>query len=128
MARGDLTNEEWARLEPLLPPERGHRGHPYADHRRVINGIRWRERTGAPWREIPERYGPWHTCHDRLARWQRRGVWERILHALQGAADAQGTLVWTHCSVDGTVVRARQHAAGARPPVQPEPAEEAPPE
>jgi transposase len=114
MARGDLTNEEWGRLEPLLPAERGHRGHPYEEHRRVINGIRWRQRTGAPWRDIPERYGPWQTCYDRLVRWQKRGLWAKVLQALQGTADENGTLLWTHCTVDSSTVRAHQHAAGAR--------------
>ena len=80
----------------------------------MIDGIRWRARTGAPWRDIPERYGPWQTCYDRFVRWQQRGIWVRILQALQGAADAAGELVWTHCSIDGSVVRAHQHAAGAR--------------
>jgi transposase len=109
-----LSNEEWARLESLLPSQKGKRGHPYKEHRRVIDGIRWRARTGAPWRDIPERYGPWQTCYDRFVRWQRRGIWPRILQTLQGAADAAGELVWTHCSIDGSVVRAHQHAAGAR--------------
>ena len=75
MTRGDLSNEQWARLEPLLPSSKGKRGHPYKDHRLVINGIRWRERTGAPWRDLPERYGPWQTCYDRFVSWQRRGIW-----------------------------------------------------
>ena len=114
MTRGDLTDQEWTRLAPLLPNSQGKRGHPYKDHRRVIDGIRWRARTGAPWRDIPERYGPWQTCYDRLVRWQQHGLWVQILQALQGAADAAGELVWTHCSIDGSVVRAHQHAAGAR--------------
>ena len=114
MTRGDLTEKEWARLEPLLPSSHGRRGHPYKDHRRVINGIRWRNRTGAPWRDIPERYGPWQTCYDRFVRWTKRGLWGKILQALQAEADAQGELVWTHCSLDGSIVRAHQHAAGAR--------------
>jgi transposase len=109
-----MSNEEWARLEPLLPKSQGKRGHPYKDHRQVINGIRWRERTGAPWRDLPERYGPWQTCYDRFVRWQQRGIWVKILQALQGVADAAGALVWTHCSLDGSVIRAHQHAAGAR--------------
>jgi transposase len=114
MARGDLTDQHWQRLAPLLPPEKGHRGHPYKDHRQVINGIRWRQRTGAPWRDIPARYGPWQTCYDRFVRWQQRGLWAKLLQALQGEADTHGTLVWTHCSVDSSIVRAHQHAAGAR--------------
>ena len=111
-----MRNEEWARLEPLLPSAAGKRGHPYRDHRQVINGIRWRTRTGAPWRDIPERYGPWKPCYDRFVRWQRRGLWEKILQVLQGEADEHGSLVWTHGSVDSRIVRAHQPAAGARRP------------
>src|SRR6187402_1270955 len=114
MARGDLTDREWERLEPLLPSSAGRRGRPYHDHRPVLNGILWIARTGAPWRDLPERYGSWKTCHDRLVRWRRRGIWERVLHALQGRADGAGELVWTIVGIDGTSVRAHQHAAGAR--------------
>lgn len=115
MARGDLTDAEWERLQPLLPPERsGKPGHPYVNHRRVINGILWVLRTGAPWRDLPERYGSWHTCNDRLLRWQRRGLWERVLQELQGRAEAAGEMEWEVAFVDSSVVRAHQHAAGAR--------------
>ncbi len=114
MARGDLSQKEWEQLEPLLPTSAGRRGRPYQDHRRVLNGILWIDRTGAPWRDLPERYGPWQTCYDRFVRWRRGGVWKKVLRALQSRADAEGKLVWTHCSVDGTTVRAHQHAAGAR--------------
>jgi transposase len=115
MARGDLTDSEWERLQPLLPPEHsGKQGHPYEDHRRVINGILWVLRTGAPWRDIPERYGSWHTCHDRLLRWQREGLWERVLQQLQGRADAAGAIDWEVSFADSSITRAHQHAAGAR--------------
>ena len=114
MARGDLTDTEWDRLEPLLPSSEGRRGRPYKDHRQVLNGILWILRTGAPWRDLPERYGSWKTCHDRLLRWQRMGVWERVLQQLQGRADGQGEVVWTVVGIDGTSIRAHQHAAGAR--------------
>jgi transposase len=114
MARGDLTDAQYERLRPLLPSCEGQPGHPYADHRKVINGILWRLRTGAPWRDIPDRYGPHQTCYDRLVRWRRTGVWERILQTLQGQADAAGAVDWEIVSVDSTVARAHQHAAGAR--------------
>jgi transposase len=114
-------------LKDKLPSSKGKRGGQYKDHRRVINGILWVLRTGAPWRDLPERYGKWKTCHDRLLRWRRQGVWERVLQALQGEADAVGAVVWTVVSIDGTTVRAHQHAAGARhtpaptePPAPPE--------
>ena len=114
MTRGDLSDRQWERLRPLLPPERsGKKGHPYRPHREVLNGIIWVKRTGAPWRDLPERYPPHGTCHDRLTRWQRRGLWRQILEALLAAADAQGELDWALAAIDGTIVRAHQHAAGA---------------
>ena len=114
MARTDLTDQEYERLVSLLPSSAGKRGGQYHDHRQVLNGILWILRTGAPWRDLPERYGSWKTCHDRLLRWRRQGVWERVLQALQGEADAAGELEWALVSVDGTNVRAHPHAAGAR--------------
>src|SRR2546421_5142671 len=114
MARGDLTDAQFERLRPLLPTSEAKPGHPYEDHRKVINGILWRLRTGAPWRDLPERYGPWQTCYDRLVRWRRNGVWEQILQTLQGEAQAAGHVDWEVVSVDSSVVRAHQHAAGAR--------------
>ena len=123
MARGDLTEKEWEQLEPLLPTSAGKRGRPYGEHRRIVNGILWMARTGAPWRDLPERYGPWQTCYDRFVRWRRTGVWMKVLRRLQGRAEEAGKLVWSQCSVDGSTVRAHQHAAGARR--QPAQAEEA---
>src|SRR5258707_15284022 len=122
MTRTDLTDQEWERLEPKLPSSKGKRGGQYKDHRLVLNGILWVLRTGAPWRDLPERYGKWKTCHDRLQPWRRQGVWEQVLQALQGEAEAVGEVVWTVVSIDGTTVRAHQHAAGARhTPAQAEP-------
>lgn len=115
MARGDLTDAQWARLAPLLPPQRsGKRGRPYRDHREVLNGILWIQRTGAPWRDLPERYPSFGTCHDRLTRWERSGLWDRLLRALLAEADAQEELDWMVTVIDSSVVRAHQHAAGAR--------------
>src|SRR5690242_21353625 len=114
MRRGELTDEQWEKLQPLLPPQKPKRGRPTEDHRRVLNGILWILRTGAPWRDMPERYGPHQTCHDRFSRWQRSGLWNRILQAIQSQEDHTGSLVWTQASVDSSVVRAHQHAAGAR--------------
>jgi transposase len=113
MTRRDLTDAQYERLRPLLPSSDGKPGHPYEDHRRIINGILWIDRTGAPWRDLPERYAPWQTCYDRLVRWRRSGVWQRVLQTLQGQADAAGDLDWEVISMDSTVVRAHQHAAGA---------------
>ena len=115
MARGDLKDLQWERLAPLLPPEKsGRRGHPYKDHRMVINGILWVDRTGTPWRDLPECYGPWNTCYTRLMRWQKDGTWQRILQELQGRADAGAEIAWDGCAVDSTSIKAHPHAAGAR--------------
>ena len=111
--REGLTDAQWARLVPLLPTNDGKEGKPWGGHRRVIGGILWKLRTGAPWRDVPARYGPYQTCADRLYRWRRDGTWDRLLQALQGQADATGELDWDG-SLDASVVRAHQHAAGAR--------------
>ena len=79
----------------------------------MVNAILWRLRTGTPWRDLPERYGPWQTVYSRFRRWQRAGVWTRVLAILQADGDAAGDLDWTLHFVDGTTVRAHQHAAGA---------------
>lgn len=113
MARFDLSDTQFLLLQPLLPPERsGKQGHPYCEHRRVLNGILWVLRTGAPWRDLPERYGPHQTCHDRLTRWQADGTWARVLGALQ--TDATRADAEAEVFVDSTTVKAHPHAAGAR--------------
>jgi len=112
--RGDLTNEQWARLLPLLPPQRPRVGRPAADHRRIIDGILWEVRTGAPWRDVPERYGPWPTLASRLRRWRLAGIWDGIFAAAQQRADAEGRLDWDVQFVDGSTIRAHQHAAGGK--------------
>lgn len=80
----------------------------------MVEGMLWILRTGAPWRDLPERYGPWRTVASRFYRWQKSGVWERVLWALQAQSDAEGHLDWDAHLVDATVVRAHQHAAGAK--------------
>src|SRR5919199_743886 len=112
VGRGELTDSAWAQIAPLLPMTR-RRGKQWADHRRVINGILWKVRTGAPWRDLPERYGPWQTCYDRFVRWRRDGTWDRLLAHAQTKSDAVGEVIW-EVSLDSTVARAHQHAAGAR--------------
>ena len=114
MGRFDLTDRQWQRLEPLLPPQRPRTGRPNDDHRRIVNGILWVLRTGAPWRDLPERYGPVGTVSSRFYRWREAGVWDRALAALQAEADARGEVDWDLHFVDATIVRAHQHAAGAR--------------
>jgi len=126
LRRHDLSDEEWARLKPLLPahPRQGHR---WNDHRLVIGGILFRTRTGCPWRDLPERFGSWKTVYNRHRRWSADGTWEMILSRLRAGCDeaeGQGRTV----AVDATVVRAHQHAAGARraPPADVDPARLAP--
>ncbi len=98
----------------MLPPQKPARGRPANDHRTVLEGILWILRTGAPWRDLPERYGSWKTVSSRFYRWQRAGVWDWVLAELQRQGDADGRLDWTLHFVDSTVVRAHQHAAGAK--------------
>ena len=112
VGRGELTGAAWARIAPLLPRS-GRRGKQWRDHRTVINGILWKLRTGAPWRDLPERYGPWPSVYDRFVRWRRDGTWDRLLAHVQIKSDAVGEVIW-EVSVDSTSVRAHQHAASAR--------------
>lgn len=101
--RYELTDREWVIIEPLLPNKP--RGVPRVDDRWVLNGILWRFRTGSPWAEIPERYGPPTTCYNRFVRWRKAGVWDRLLAAV--SAGFNGELVM----IDSTCVRVHQHGA-----------------
>ena len=114
MRRHELTDEHWERLTPLLPPEKPATGRPNKDHRTILNGILWILRTGAPWRDLPERYGPWHTVYSRFRRWQQAGIWDEVLRVLQAEAAHAGTLDGSLKMIDGSNIRAHQHAAGAR--------------
>ncbi len=113
MSRTDLTKAQWTKLEPLLPPNPKH-GHAYQPHLPVINGIVWRIKTGAPWRDIPERYGPWQTCWDRFTRWSRIGLWHKILGVLQANKEEQGKIDWFGASLDSGTVHAHRAAVGAQ--------------
>ena len=107
MTRQMLTDEQWERIAQLLPPPRG-RGRPYeGDHRSTIEGILWIARTGAPWRDLPERYGKWITVYQRFRRWTRRGVFDAVFASLACELDLGIAMV------DGTFVKVHQHAAGA---------------
>lgn len=111
--RHDLTDAEWAQLEPLLPGRVRRRGGQWIDHRRVINGVMWRTRTGSPWRDLPASYGNWKTVYNRHRRWSADGTWEQILDGLRAGADEVDAEEW-RLSIDATVIRAHRHAAGAR--------------
>ncbi len=113
--RLDLTDGQWARLEPLLPvPTRSGRPSAWTE-RQFIDGIRWRVRVGAPRRHVPDCYGSWRAVYALFRRWQRAGAWAQIVTALQTRADAAGLITWD-VSVDSTIARAHQHAAAARRP------------
>lgn len=84
------------------------------DRRRVLNGILWKLSTGCAWQDLPERYGPWETVYERSPGWSADGTWDRLLAHVQQHADAVGQVDWSIVCVDSTVVRAHQHAAGAR--------------
>ncbi len=109
MSRGDLSEAEWRLLKDLLPAERGRKSRPAYDNRMIVNGILWRIRTGAPWRDLPEKYGKWMTVYQRFRRWSEAGVWEAVATTLTGAmADNR------HHSIDSTVIRGHVSAAGAK--------------
>jgi transposase len=113
LKRHDLTDAEWARLEPLLPDRSPRRGGRWEDHRVVINGVLWRTRTGAPWRDVPACYGNWKTVYGRHRRWSGDGTWEAILDGLRTGCDGEEAERWT-VGMDSAVIRAHHHAAGAR--------------
>jgi transposase len=108
--RYELTDKGWFIIEPLLPNKP--RGVPRVDDRRVLNGILWRFRSGAPWAEIPERYGPSTTCYNRFIRWRKGGVWDRLLAAV--SAGFYGEVVM----IDSTCMRVHQHGATGKKGIQ----------
>ncbi len=106
MARFDLSDAEWAIIEPLLPNKP--RGVPRTDDRRVLNAIFYVLRTGSPWRDLPERYGPYTTAYNRFNRWAKAGVWVRVFEALTARSPGSMALI------DSSIIRAHQHAAGGK--------------
>lgn len=113
-----FSDEEWARIEPLLPSNAGRRGHPFGDSRRVVEGIVYRYRTGIAWRDLPRsEYGPWQTVWKRHRRYAADGTWDKVLAELLAHADAAGKVDWT-VSVDATISRAHQHATNTTRPEQ----------
>jgi transposase len=112
LIRHDLTDEEWQRVLPMMPAD-ARRGRRWSDHRMVINGILFRTRTGCPWRDLPGEYGDWKTVYNRHRRWSLGGTWQKILDRLRAGCDQAEGKDWT-LSADSTVIRAHQHAAGAR--------------
>ena len=103
LRRYELTDAEWMIIDPLLP--RKSRGVARVDDRRVLNGIFWRFRSGSPWADVPERYGPYTTCYNRFVRWRKAGVWDKLLAAVSEAYAGKIQMI------DSSVVRVHQHAA-----------------
>ena len=101
--RYELTDHEWTAIKPFLPNKP--RGVPRVNDRRVLNGIFWVLRSGAPWRDLPDNFGPYTTCYNRFVRWRRAGVWGEIMNALAGTHDAAVQMI------DTSIIRVHQHAA-----------------
>ncbi len=107
MQRHTLTQSQWERIRPLLPGKKADPGRTGTDNRRTLEGILWIMKTGAPWRDLPSRFGKWDTVYQRFRRWQRTGVFQRVFDTLDDTHDLQVVMV------DGTFVKVHQHAAGA---------------
>lgn len=110
MARGDLSEAEWAVVGPLLPPERGRKARPAFDNRLFLNGMLYVLRVGCPWRDMHERYGKWNSVYVRFRRWAEQGVWDALLETL---VELGLTDDWSHM-IDSTTIRGHSQAAGAR--------------
>ncbi|CBJ82855.1 transposase [Xenorhabdus bovienii str. Jollieti] len=114
-ARYDIPDEAWILIEPCLPPIHSKRaGRPHAEHRRVMNGMFWVLCSGAPWRDLPERYGPWKTVYNRLNRWSKSGIINKIFNRLLSILDEKGLIDWAEICLDGSNIRASKDAAGAK--------------
>ena len=105
--RYEIKDADWTRLAPLLPGKAGDAGRSAADNRLFVNAVLWIARSGAPWRDLPERFGPWNSTYRRFRRWAQKGVWQRVFEAVQDP-----DLDWA--MLDSTSVRAHQHAAGQK--------------
>lgn len=108
MSRHELSNAEYAAISPLLPGKEGDVGRSAADNRLFVNGVLWILRTGAPWRDLPERYGKWNSVYQRFRRWAKAGVWEEVFERLRAEPDMEWVML------DSSIVRAHQHSAGQK--------------
>ena len=104
-----VTDEVWAVIGPMFPTAKA-TGRPPVDRRLVVEATAWRYRTGAPWRDLPERFGPWNTIYKNFDRWAKAGVWVNVLEQVQSLAHRRGDLDWV-ASIDSTIVRVHQHGA-----------------
>ena len=108
MRRYALRDDQWDRIEPLLPGKPGDVGVTAKDNRLFVEAVLYRTRAGIPWRDLPERFGDFRVIHTRHMRWSRKGIWLRVFNALAEEADNE------YAMIDATIVRAHQHAAGAK--------------
>jgi transposase len=113
MKRHELSDQQWELLAPFFPPRPRQRGGQWKDDRIILNGIFWRLNTGAPWRDLPSRYGKWKTVHDRFSKLRKSGLLDRILETLQLRLDEKGLIDFDLWCVDGSSIRASRAAAGA---------------
>ena len=113
MHRHQLTDEQWSAVEPLIPRSTARTGRPPSDRRLMADGLFWILATGAPWRDLPELFGPWQTVYDHFCKWRKNGVFAAIIEALQVKLDNKGYIDWELWCVDGASVRAARAAAGA---------------
>lgn len=114
MERHELDDEQWALIEGMFPENGKKAGRPWKSHREMINGMLWILRTGAPWRDLLERYGRWQSVYHRFQRYRRDGMFDRIVERLQVKLDEQGRIDWDLFCVDGSSIRAHHAAAGAK--------------
>ncbi len=108
MARHCLSGAQWARIAPLVPGKDGDPGRHGRDNRLFVEAVLWVARTGAPWRDLPAEFGNWNSTFRRFRRWAKSGVWSRIFEILIEDPDLE------HLIIDATIIRAHQHAAGAK--------------
>jgi transposase len=113
MKRHEVSDDEWAILDPLIPVSVAKTGRPPRDRRLMLDGVMWILSTGAPWRDLPDRFGPWQSVYDYFAKWRAHGVLDAILDALHLRLDQQGKIDWDLWCIDGSSVRATRAAAGA---------------
>ena len=114
--RHELSNKEWERIASFLPERKSLQGRPRRDDRRMLDAILWIMVTGAPWRDLPESYGPWRTVYNRFRLWVKAGVWEKVYESILESADRGGSNVEFVgiFEIDSTTFKAHQHAAGGK--------------
>ena len=108
LKRYELTDQEWEQIVPLFPSNKGKKGRPPKDNRQMLNAIVWLARSGAPWRDLPERYGPWSSVYSRFRKWIDDGILDNIFRILSLEAELY------ELSIDASIVQAHQHSAGAK--------------